>query len=554
MNIDIMKILNIISGIILLPIIISCVNNKDVMENKCYPLAISVKDNGFIPYNITKETRTSDNKYTTTFAKDDKIGLFVVDGNGNIQTNNLCLTYDSAYWNYPADTIVYYDNTSTTRYYAYYPYQSTLTSTLYTNATNAASFFSDVISKWAKNLPTDQSTQAKYSAADLMVGEGKVGDLMMNTTRLLTFNMSHQMGMVEINMPYYYLSTDTRYKYIPEMSWTGITPYSMSDSTCHCIVPRDLEAKITCEYVSNFNSSPLKNICQSVTLTGGMYQTINIDGGAKGTPYTMKAGDYYLNNGSVIPNNSTNEYLLAKVIGVVFDTSTSTTDQGYGWNHGYVMALKYTPSSTFSCIWASSDYQSTDESGATFGSFEYKNCQNNDTSSIINNKDGYSETQAINSEYLSSLESDHPAFYYALNYGKTNYTYYAAPTNKANSGWYLPSVGQWYDIITNLGGMSTTPTKTVADGIEWNNNKSGNSGYAYICANNINNFLNAISGYTNYGCDLFWKNGDVGFYWCSSEYSNVLSYDINFTSNRIYFGENNNNKNYNAATRSVLAF
>lgn len=555
MNIDIRKILNIVISISLLPIITSCVSNTDVVENKCYPLAVSIKDSGFVSYkNNTKKTRTADNGYATTFAKDDKIGLYVVDGSGNIQTNNLCLTYDGTDWNYSAGKTIYYDNTSTTKYYAYYPYQSTLTGTINAGATDAAGFFSDVITKWSAALPTDQSTQAKYSTADLMVGAGTVGDLIMNATRPLTFNMSHQMGMVEINMPYYYLSTDANYKYVPGLAWTGVTPYNISGTTYHCLVSPATTTTIAGEYAPMITVSTPTNFSQDVNVATGKYQTLNVDGGATGTSYTMKIGDYYLNDGSVIPNASTNKYLLAKTIGVVFDTSTSTTDQGHGWTHGYAMALTNASSSTFTCMWAGSDYQSTDETG-TYGGFAYKDCNTYDL--LSSNKDGYTETQAINSKYSSSLSSAHPAFWYALNYGTSNEsgtTYYAAPTNKANSGWYLPSSGQWYDIATNLGGMSPTPQYAGEYYGEWYNQNSGNNGDAYICASNINNFLNAISGYTNHGYDSFYTNSSSNeYYWCSSEYTSDYAYDMIYSNG--YLGLHGScDKSDGFRVRPVIAF
>ncbi len=522
-----------------------------MLENKCYPLAVSVKDNGFVSYNnSTKETRTTDNGYATTFAKDDKIGLYVVDGSGNIQTNNLCLTYDGTDWNYPTGTTVYYDNTSTTKYYAYYPYQSTLTGTVNASATDAAGFFSDVITKWAAALPMDQSTQFKYSAADLMVGDGTVGDLIMNATRPLTFNMSHQMGMVEINMPYYYLSTDANYKYVPGLAWTGITPYYISGTTYHCLVPSATTTTIAGEYAPMITVSTPTNFSQDVNVAAGKYQTLNVDGGTIGTSYTMNIGDYYLNDGSIIPNATTNKYLLSKAIGVVFDTSTSTTDQGYGWKHGYVMALANAATNymaTKTCMWAGTNYQSTDEAGATFGSFIYKDYNstnsNGSYTSFITNKDGYSETHAIGNKYLSTLETDHPAFYYALNFGtwiENTTVSYAAPSN--SSGWFLPSIGQWWDILINLGGMSTTVTSSGDGYCNWiSGDISGDTNnYSSLCATNINKYLSVVSSYVtpdlfsnsnmSYGDgSTFYNYGE--YYWCASEYGSENMYDANFCSN-----------------------
>lgn len=67
---------------------------------------------------------------------------------------------------------------------------------------------------------------------------------------------------------------------------------------------------------------------------------------------------------------------------------------------------------------------------------------------------GYEATQAVikeigngNAEGLK--DTGYKAFYEVCQYGQTDYTkQYAAPAG--SSGWYLPSIGQWWDIAKNL--------------------------------------------------------------------------------------------------------
>lgn len=475
----------------------NCTSSTDIVDNRFSPLIVSIKDTGFIDTINAKTTRTLDNRYTTTFTNGDKIGLFVVDGSGNVTTRNLCLTYDGTNWNYPTGTMIYYDNSSTTKYFAYYPYQSTEPTTS-TKTTSASDFFSTTITNWETNLPTDQSTYAKYTAADLMIGAGSVGTLSSNATRPLIFSMNHQMGLVEINMPYYYLSTDANYKYIPGLAWTNFTPYNISGTTYHYIVKPSTPITIAGEYAPLIAGGSFENFSQNINVAAGKYQTINIDGGAIGTSHTLTIGDYYLSDGSVIPNVTTNKYLLDKAIGVIFTTSTSTIDKGHGWTHGYAMALK---NAAKNIMW-----------GPNTVDTPIPNIYSE--ADIKNSMDGYTETHLINSTYTLS-PTNYPVFYYALNYN--------VATPKGSSGWYLPSIGQWYNIIVNLGKVSTTSTSINVAELGWSN------GEISSCPSNINKYLAALDN--GYRVDKFYTSpGTPEYYSATSEYTSNYSYRLYFQS------------------------
>ena len=547
------KILNIVLIMALLLGITSCISNADIVDEESYPLAVSVSDSGFTSASSTNATtRATDNGYVTTFAKGDQIGLFVVNSSNTVETANLCLTYDGTNWNYPTGSIVYYNSAS--KYFAYYPYQSTLTGAPTTStATDAATFFTTAISNWTP--ATDQRTKAKYTASDLMVGTGVAGTLYSNATRAMQFSMNHQMALVDMNFPYYYLSTDNSYTYTLGLTCKGFTPYHLSNGNYRYIIKPATSTSIWGYYCTTTNANTNQIFNKAFTVAAGTYQVMNVDDTATSTSHTLAVGDYYLNDGSVIPNATTNKYLLAKAIGVVFDTSTSTTDQGYGWKHGYVMALTNAPSSTSTCVWSLANSSGTylDEAGIMYGSFGYSD-YNSSYTVYKTDKDGYSETQAIkNNGKLGYNQTEYPAFWYALNYGTSNEsgtTAYAAPS--VSSGWYLPSIGQWWDILTNLGGM-TTVCDSSAGTCDWFNGNKGNSGIAYLCASKINSFLSAINGYTTY--DSFYTNSStLEYYWSSSEYNNskvgAVCFNGSYGSLYLY----SDSKGFPFRARSVVAF
>ena len=215
------------------------------------------------------------------------------------------------------------------------------------------------------------------------------------------------------------------------------------------------------------------------------------------------------------------------IIGIVFTSTTyptSTTDKAKGWSHGYAIALKNAAAYSSGVKWSGT-------SKSEFGSsYDYS-----DWASMKADLDGYTKTNTIKTNYLSTLLSNYPAFYYALGYGTSQIpstTTYAAPAGSVTSGWYLPSIGQWYDICVNLGGMTATPGYTGTGYGQWYNNSSGSTGYAYKCAAAINAYLTALSN-NGYSVDLFSTiiSGATEVYWSSSEYTNIYAYGALFRSN-----------------------
>ena len=330
------KILNLALSMALLFGITSCISNTDVVDSKSYSLAVSVSDSGFTSASNTKTTtRATESGYVTTFVTGDQIGLYVVNSSNTVETANLCLTYDGTNWNYPTGSMIYYNSTS--KYFTYYPYQNILigapTSNSTSTATDAADFFATAISNWTP--ATDQSTQAKYTASDLMVGTGVAGTLYSNATRTMSFSMSHQMALIDLNIPYYYLSTDNNYTYTLGLTCVGFNPFHLSKGNYRYIIKPATSTSIWGSYCPTTNSTTSNAFNKAFSVASRTYQTMNVDGGAVGTSHTLAVGDYYLNDGSIIPNATANKYLLDKTIGVLFSTSTSATDTGHGWTHVY---------------------------------------------------------------------------------------------------------------------------------------------------------------------------------------------------------------------------
>jgi hypothetical protein len=221
----------------------------------------------------------------------------------------------------------------------------------------------------------------------------------------------------------------------------------------------------------------------------------------------------------------------AKPIAVVFSKTTSTIDQCLSWSHGYAMALK---NASTSCAWTALGTIDDNPTGTYITT----------TAAIIADKDGYTHTQMIEKRYsVGYFPAADAAF---RDYFYENKLTATAPSN--TSGWYLPSIGQWYDICVNLGKMSATSYTNKTSYFYW----EGSIYNAQNCANHINVYLTPlISG----SYDTFSRSSSVSYcYWCSSECSSTNALCADFNLNNAMYLENYNTKTTTCSVRPVIAF
>jgi hypothetical protein len=261
---------------------------------------------------------------------------------------------------------------------------------------------------------------------------------------------------------------------------------------------------------------------------------INIDG-ADNSDVRVKClpniGDYYYSDGtfgtSLYPSG-------AKVIGVIFSNTVSATDSVNGWTHGYAMALTNAASGV---AWSSSTYASTQEFTPLVNTFSDYETQ----------LDGYTRCQTIKTKAGSNLSSYYPAIYSALNYSA-----YTAPSG--TSGWYLPSSGQWYLIVTNLGGITGTGTQltdTNSGLLYWYY-----SGKAVSTRDAINIYLNKVSGSNSIDNSTSGDWTTARWYWCCSEKTSSYAFVVSFGSDGALYLSSTTKTNSPSVVRvrSVVAF
>ena len=498
--------------------------------------------------NITFPTLSHSGLPKTAYANGDKAGLYVVDAQGNIITNNAMLTYDGNEWRTYAvmPFSLEYD------YYLYYPYSSAgLANTSNTpsgaksvsratteTAGEATSFFAPGIDAWTPT--SNQSTSNNFIASDLHIAKGKRSSAGATN---IDFNMTHAMGLAQFDLgtknigEEYYLSTDNTYRWFDgsatatsSFASASLKPYGYATGKYLVWVKPNTATTISSNAgeIDTWETSLTFNVAANTISDKQTAYSARTASGSS-IQYTLQVGDILYSDGSLSHQSQTLSLLSGKTpVAIVFMattnanspvTTTKDRQANANWKHGYAMALKNVHSS-----------------GSTVGTYTWANSES-DISGIPNlsgstwqtrssDMDGYTYTNYLNS-------TDYPAGYAA----KTTYaSQVTAPSN--TSGWFLPSTGQWYYILVNLGGMSATPGFATGWGY-------GSS----TAASNLNSKLSKV-GSGNY--DSFSKDNDT--YWSSSEYSSGRAYYADFhVGGSMYFAFSDL-KSYTRRVRPVLAF
>lgn len=188
-----------------------------------------------------------------------------------------------------------------------------------------------------------------------------------------------------------------------------------------------------------------RNLMQSLILASAVLLTMvcgSCSGGKKNAAQAIvvksdysqaKIGDCFYSDGTF----STGQDSTKTCIGIVFSLKTSDEEKAQGWSHGQIVALANAGASE-PVEWGLDGKELT----KPFGKYSWKNFTA--VREVIN---GYACSH-------SSLVSgaDYKAFGIIAKFPV------ALP--KATSGWYLPSVGQWIQIIENLGKVKIDPKGT----------------------------------------------------------------------------------------------
>lgn len=409
------------------------------------PLGVQIIDGGYTPTADERsdskqpDTRASENGYKTVFTAADQVGLYTVKNGAVVTTcNNLCLTLTDTgggnlAWTPPAGTTLMYEDASIT-YYAYYPYQTDMTGKVTPTATDAAGFFAPLENGWTP--ATDQSTQAKYTAQDLMTGSGTVSGT-PGSTRTLTVGLTHRMALAVINIPAnttYALSTDADYTWqrtTSGLTFTGFTPYEKETDIYRYLVNPATAPTLEGSY-DNTATGGTRTFSFTPAISASAYKTYT----PMATAYTLAIGDFLTKDGGLISKDATLSTAdKADCVGIVFfvgrhkrDTCNYTpTRIGKKDCHGHVMALTDVKEGTDvngRIAWASSSSGAHQVRVRTSTSTYYL--------------DGYPNRQKIKAFAATNSSGWTMADFPAANSCET----YLPIAPDKSTGWHLPSFGQ----------------------------------------------------------------------------------------------------------------
>ena len=410
------------------------------------------------------------NQIRTAYDSNTSAGLFVVNEDRKIIAANVQLTYNGTSWSLPAGSKLKFSPKY--NYFVYYPYQASLAGLPEVNTTisdvsisSSTQFFADAIATWKKSkIATDQSTPVKMNACDLQIGKASLKEDGCS----VSFNMEHAMGLAEITLGAktfdnnYYLSNYPSYTWkngtTTFHAYAGISGYSLykvADYRYVALVKPDITTDFSCGNTTDADSwtekvsvKPTANNIARGTATSKRTSWI--------IPHELRVGDFFYRNGELTArpkDNSCPKLVSGELpIGIVVYTGnnrwTENTVSGKG-GHALVMALKTIGSTGkkdrgTKIRWYPTDGDTGNEkihSGA-----RVRTSFNQDYGS------GYTVTKS-----LIAKSKDFEAAVAAENHNKT------LPVPSNCTGWFLASVGQYYAMLTGLGGGITPDTWEFED-------------------------------------------------------------------------------------------
>ncbi|MFS3008344.1 fimbrillin family protein [Bacteroides thetaiotaomicron] len=501
---------------------------------------------------------------TATFNTGDAIGIFIVKDGAIIDgVNNMKFTYQAATadvearWTPPAGSQIYYYAGAT--YIAYFPYTNGVT-------IDPSQSTADIIVSLSNNAllqpAADQSTAASYAASDLMTASGTPVTGSSDAETILTLNFTHsycQLTVVPRIAKGCIAPVGGGFTYragskapVPDVNVrdvviNGVPAYRVTaDESYRVIVkPTSASSQMQGSYTSEEAAMVFTSDVYADGFAAGNSYRVNSD-----SPFAVEGQDgmrplapgdfvFHGTNGiEVYPGNGVPEGDkipdYAQAIGIVVTCDKSRmTDKACSdnsWNHAYVMGLE--------------DCGSELNWGPSWSSDEDVLPNMTRANGAENDMNGYAETEAMLAERASKGDLGNYDTFKAINDYRTSNPVPSDLSDK-RSPWFIPSVGQWFDVMANLCGRSPK-TFRVDDSENWID-----SDYGTEMWNKINNQLNKV----NKPLTLILFNSGV-FFMCSSEGEGGLCWNAIWMGNRVslMLSSKSSGQNYKPVVRPFFAF
>ena len=460
-------------------------------------------------------------KLKSSYVSGDALGMYIVDKNHKVVKANVQLTTtDGNNWNFssPQEFIgsLSYD------YFLYYPYQAdslagapkegdAVSVKSGTNQISASDFFSDAITKWGKSLKTDQGDDGKFNSCDLQIGKGELAE---SSSTVAFPTMTHAMGLAEITLGAKTLETNYHLSNYPDYTWkntttfhayagiSGYSLYKVADYRYVALVKPDITTDFSCgsstdpdSWTDKVSVKPAANCVAKVIATSNRTSLPDIS-------YTMEVGDIYYSDGAM--THQSEDLASGKTpIGIVgylgsdYWTEKDTKEKGIG-GHALVMCLKTIGSTGSTVIGTGYAWYSSN--------IDADRTKVNSKDLLVNS---YNETYGSGYTETAALIEGSAAAAAAKNYN-------TLPANSSKcTGWFLPTAGQYYAIMTNLGATFSSDWTGIWDVNTSTHPKAGFFNNMTTVTTNINNKLKKVGDSDH--TEFFGDNNTWA--WTSSEFS-----------------------------------
>ena len=510
-------------------------------------------------------------KLKSSYASGDALGMYIVDKNHKVVKANVQLTTtDGKNWNFCDEEK--FNGSLSYDYFLYYPYQAgglagapkegeAVSVKPGTNQISASDFFSGAITEWGKSLKTDQGDDGKFNSCDLQIGKGVLAE---SSSTVAFPTMTHAMGLAHVKLGKRSLSSGVTYiskndfgPSIDPYTWEGKIAYASSEVDGRKLFPLakyDYVCIVSPGISTEFNTaSDVKNAWEkALTFTPStnsvqMLEALVADTGSGSIEhYDIQLGDIFFNDGSITHDlkdveKSEDHFPVGIVVYLAenndgndkwVETNTKIGEYTTVGGHGLVMCLKNigsTGPTNFGNYYAW--YPSNVDAGLT---------KVTSKSDIVNSKNQDYGSGYTNTNYLIKIwGAAAAAAYWAKNYKEL-------PVNLSQcTGWFLPSVGQYYAAFSQLGGGMSSDWEMF----QYFSNM-------YDVTTNINDMLKKVVGDSNY-TEFF--QGHFTRVWTSSEFSSEAAFilESGINANRgvgsVHF-DNSNKEYYGPTQRQVRPF
>ena len=396
-------------------------------------------------------------KIKSTYTDGDSIGMYVVDKYNKVIEENLKFTYNDNDSKWTVESGKEFKGSPQYNYFVYYPYQegdlpgAPAKGTPNINVTSAENFFDDAIDTWkSSKITADQSTLDMMNACDLQIGKASLDEDGCS----VSFKMEHAMGLAVLNretksVPKHYILS-------------GYSTYTWDNGTTTLIPSATLSNSQ--KLYATTNTQGVKVIPPSVASTFSSTSTgndawsddVNITAAANGVgtgtakikatkvdyTYTMAVGDIYYSDGAMTHQSEAlaSDKTPIGIVGYLGNNYWREKGASGKGGHALVMCLKTIGSTGKTSmgtryVWYSSNRDT--------GRRPFVNSKN----LIVNSNNqtygsGYTDTNYL----INNWGSNAAAAYQAKIYNTL-----PAKSSKC-TGWFLPSAGQYYAVMSQLGG------------------------------------------------------------------------------------------------------